>query len=343
MHEGTQPKMIRVLFTKPFHKNDQAYLSERVHGSIEFITPDTFDVEGVLARLSESDVLFGGMVNEQVLSKGSHLKLIQIPWNGIDNLDFEMISRYSVPICNSHSNAGVVAEHAVGMLMALAKKLPYHDSLLRQNKWNRVSPNGNTVSPFSKKLQNARILYVGFGAIARHCAKMLSGFDMDVSVVNTSGALPDDSTVPINTAFSMDEISEAVKGHDFILLALPLTSRSRGMISGPVFEAMDDKTVLVNISRGDIIDEKALYDALDSGKLGGAAIDTWYNYPKPGTPEVSPSSEYNFGQFPHMLMSPHRAGYAEGGLPHLDDGISNLNSLVAGTPFKNLVDTKKRY
>ncbi|MFT6305071.1 MAG: phosphoglycerate dehydrogenase-like enzyme [Halioglobus sp.] len=335
--------MIKVLFSKPFHKNDLAYLAERVHESISFLTPDTYDTEGVLARLNEADVLFGGMVNEQVLSAGSHLKLIQIPWNGVDSLDFELLSRFTVPICNSHSNSSVVAEHAAGMLMALAKKLPYHDSQLRQKKWNRVSANGNKVSPFSKKLKGARILYVGYGAIASECARMLSGFNMEVSIVNTSGTLPGTSDVPLKAIFAVEDLKEAVKDQDFIVVALPLTPGSKGLISTAEFDAMDSGTVLVNISRGTIIDEDALYEALSAGRLGGAAIDTWYNYPKPGDPDVPPSTEYDFAQFSHLLLSPHRAGYAEGGLPHLDDGITNLNNLVVGEPFINLLDTEKRY
>lgn len=333
---------MNVLLTKKFHKNDLEYLAARVHESVRFLTPDSYDVAGVVSAIKDAEVLFGGMLHPDVLANGQHLKLIQIPWTGVDNLDFELLSKHSMPICNSHSNASLVAEHAIAMILGISRKLPYHDKELRQNNWNRVNPKGNVVSPFSKTLAGGRILYIGFGAIARECEKLFRGFNMQVSIVNTSGQTPKDCTIDLK-AFKVDDLVSAVSNQDVIVVALPLTDDTRLLIDSDVIAAMNDTSLLINISRGDIICESALFNALENKTIGGAAIDTWYQAPSAKKQDVPPSSKFDFAALNNILMSPHRAGYAVGGFPHLDDPIVNLNNLAVGQPLINVIDTKRRY
>ena len=333
---------MKVLLSKAFHQGDLDYLSERVHESVQFIQPDTFDIDGVIAKIDEADVLFGGMLDVRVLERASHLKLIQIPWTGVDNLDFETLSRFSIPISNSHSNALIVAEHTVAMMLGLARNLAYHDRLMREDRWNRVSKDGNAVSPFSITLHGKRIAYVGFGAIARQCNRLLSGFDMRVSVVNTTGQVPDGYDGQLN-AFKVSDITDAVVDQDVVVVALPLTKTSHSLIDSRVFAGMSESALLVNVSRGAIVDETALFNALSEKTIGGAAIDTWYQGPSAKQLEVPPSAKHDFASLDNLLMSPHRAGYAVGGFPHLDDPIVNLNNLVSGKALINIIDTDRRY
>lgn len=333
---------MKVLLTKAFAPTDLDYLNERVDSSVSFIKPDSFDADGVLAKIEQADVLFGGMINEAVLERSTHIKLIQIPWTGVDNLDFDMLARFSTPISNSHSNATIVAEHTAAMIMGIARKLPYHDRQMRKGDWNRLSKDGNAVSPFSASLVGKRILYVGFGAIARACASLLSGFDMQVAIVNTSGQQPVDHEEPLEVFASTDIVS-AVVDRDIIVIALPLTKGSRSMIDHAVFQAMSAEALLVNVSRGAIVDEQALFDALKDKRIAGAAIDTWYQSPTANQPQIAPSASCDFASMDNLLMSPHRAGYAVGGFPHLDDAIINLNNLVAGRDLINVIDPARRY
>ncbi|MFK7857911.1 MAG: 2-hydroxyacid dehydrogenase [Granulosicoccus sp.] len=333
---------MKVLLTKAFAPSDLAYLTERVASTVTFVQPESFDTEGVLAKISEADVLFGGMINEAVLSQGQHLKLIQIPWTGVDNLNFDMLAKFSTPISNSHSNADIVAEHTIAMLLGIARKLPYHDRQMRDNQWNRLSKDGNKVSPFSSSIVGKRILYVGFGAIAQACSRLLAGFGMQTAVVNTSGNAPAGYSAPVDV-FSSSDIARAVVDQDIVVIALPLTEDSRSLIDQTVFEAMSSDALLVNVSRGAIVDEKALFDALNEERIAGAAIDTWYQAPNAERSELPPSDNYDFASLDNLLMSPHRAGYAIGGFPHLDDAIVNLNNLVEGRALINVIDPTRRY
>ena len=333
---------MNVLLTKGFAPTDLDYLAERVSDSVKFIKPDSFDTDGVLAKIDEADVLFGGMINEAVLQRGQHLKLIQIPWTGIDNLDFNMLSNYTTPISNSHSNADIVAEHTVALLLSLSRKVPYHDRLMREDKWNRLSKDGNAVSPFSAGLVGKSILYVGFGAIAQATSRLLSGFNMNEAIVNSSGKRPTDIGDNVEV-FASSDIARAVVNRDAIVVALPLTSSTRSLLDASAFAAMSENALVVNVSRGAIVDEKALFEALHEKRIGGAAIDTWYQAPSAGKTDVPPSANYNFSTLDNLVMSPHRAGYAIGGFPHLDDAIVNLNNLVEGRELINVIDTARHY
>ncbi len=106
---------MKVLLTKKFADSDIHYLTERLHADIELISPDEFNEAGVLDKIDTADVLFGGMLGEAVVSRAGHVRFAQIPWTGIDNLDFALLRKQGLTVCNSHSNARVVAEHAVAL------------------------------------------------------------------------------------------------------------------------------------------------------------------------------------------------------------------------------------
>ena len=141
---------MKVLLTKPFLESDLEYISERLADGIEIVKPSAFTPEAIANSAADADVLFGGNLAEPILQAAKNLKFAQIPWTGVDNLDFDLLKKYDVTIANSHSNAVIVAEHGVALMLDAAKKISYHDRQMRHGEWNRVKPAGNEVSPFSK-------------------------------------------------------------------------------------------------------------------------------------------------------------------------------------------------
>ncbi len=275
---------MKVLLTKALHAGDRDYLAERLDPSIELIEPSAWNEAGVIARIGHGDIgaLLGGMASEPVLAAAAahRVRLVQIPWTGVDNLDLDAIERHDVAVCNSHSNATVVAEHALALLLCAIKKLAYHDRRLRTGDWNRVRPGGNAVSPFSGTLVGARVVLVGLGAIGRAMVRLLAGFDARIETVTASGA----PSPGIGRVWVAADLVEAVAGADAVVLALPLTSASRGLVDAAALAAMGPRAVLVNVSRGAPVDEDALYAALAGGGIGAAAIDTWWQGPTATSP-----------------------------------------------------------
>ena len=337
---------MRVLLSKALMAPDRAYIAERLAAGIDIVEPASYDVEGVLAALEGegADVVLGGLLAEPVLERAaaSGVRFFQIPWTGVDNVDFEALARHGVTVCNSHSNGAIVAEHAVALMLAAAKKLPYHDRLMREGRWNRVRPEGNEVSPFSRTVAGTRAVIVGYGAIGQGIARRLAGFECTVEAVTSRGTLAEGAP-EVARVHAVASLETALAGADWVFVAVPLTEATRDLFGAAAFAAMGGQATLVNVSRGGIVEETALHEALAGNVILGAAIDTWYSYPTRDEPERAPSQKHDFAALPNVVMSPHRAGYADGGFPHLDDAIENLNRARAGEPPINVVAGERGY
>jgi len=337
---------VKVLLSKSLMAPDRAYLAERLSADVQFVEPERFDAEAVAAaiQIGDIDVVMGGLLAEPVLAAAAAhgVRFFQIPWTGVDNVDFDALARHGVTVCNSHSNGGIVAEHALALMLASAKKIAYHDRLMRDGRWNRVDPAGNEVSPFSRTLAGTRAVVLGYGAIGQGIARRLSGFDVSVEAVTTRGTLSDGAP-PVARAWAVADLEQALSGADWVFVALPLTAATRGLIGASALAAMGANATLVNVSRGAIVAESALHEALAGGTVLGAGIDTWYSYPTRDEPQRAPSQAHDFAALPNVVMSPHRAGYATGGFPHLDDAIANLQRTGRGEAPLNIVGPERGY
>lgn len=330
---------MRVLLTKKFQDSDIEYIKSRLNSGLELIEPQEFTEDAVVASIAESEVLLGGMLTEKVVELSAHIKLFQIPWTGVDAVDFQLLKKYKIDcVCNSHSNASVVAEHAVALYGAVAKKIPYHDHQMREGNWNRISPNGNEIDPFSRSMSNQKIVFVGYGSVNRAVHKILKGFTPAVTIVNRTGRVESDLKV-----VSCESICDVLEDTDVIFVAIPLTKETTGMINASCFGSMNKESILINVARGSVICEKSLYGALNEKRIYGAGIDTWYNYPRQGEAQAFPSANFPFQTLQNLVMSPHRAGYINSGFPHLDDAILNLNNLFVGKPLINRVSAEYSY
>ncbi len=333
---------MKVLFTKKFFSQDVEYMKGRVSKEVSFINENNFDPEKLIDLVSEADVLFGGLISEELLKRGKQLKYIQIPWTGVDNLNWDLISSFDVPVCNSHSNSFVVAEHAVSLMMDAAKKVSFHDRNMRNGDWNRMFPGvKNEISPFSASIKNSKVGILGFGSIGKSIHKLLSGFECSFKVFNKSGnyTITNEHTEVFAIEALMNEISQL----DYLFITLPLTDDTKGLIDKQVFDTLPNHSVIINVSRGVIINEKDLFEALRDQNIGWAAIDTWYNYPTVKNQKVPPSVVYDFHKLKNITLSPHRAGYVNSGFPHLDDAIENLNRASKGEALINVLSLNNRY
>lgn len=333
---------MKVLLTKPFFEKDISYIKSKIPKEIEIIVPKNFDENTIKDASKDADVLFGPLMSESILSNAKNLKYIQVPWTGVDKLDFKLLSKFNVTVCNSHSNSSIVAEHALALMFDSAKKIAYHDGLLRKGEWNRPKPDdSNEITPFSKEIKGSTIGIVGYGAIGQDIHQFLESFSCSFKIFNRTGKFVEEKK---NTSFiKIDEVYEHLNNINFIFIAVALTDKTVDLIDDKFFAALNSESILINISRGEVINEKSLYEALLNNEIAFAGIDTWYNYPTRDNPEIFPSSKYPFHKLTNIVMSPHRAGMIHGGLPHLDDAITNLNRLFEGKDLINVVSLTNKY
>lgn len=332
---------LQVLATKKFFPQDIEYISSALDGLAELCFPAAYDVDSIAASAGTADVLLGGLVSRVVLEQATHCRLIQIPWTGVDALDFSLLSEFSIPACNSHSNSRAVAEYAFALTLALSKQIPVHDRLLRQGQWGRPRPDGSGFFQPPASLVGKTAGILGTGAIGRHLGDMLSAFGMAcIGTRKNSGAgIPDGFKEIFPSESHFQVASEA----DVLIITLPLTSSTRNLIDQDVFQAMKPESFLVSVSRGAIIDQGALFKALDTKMIAGAAIDTWYQYPTADNPDTLPSGDYPFETLDNLILSPHRAGFLAGQMPHLDDAIDNIRRLAQGKPLLNEIMLNEGY
>lgn len=331
---------MKVLLLRPFFDNDIQYINKRLHEGIEIIIPPSFDEETLIKYAADADVFLGATLTEKLLQNAKQLKFVQVPWTGVDNLNFDLLSQYEVTVCNSHSNSGIVAEHAIALMFDAAKKVTYHDKLFRKGIWNRPSKEESPyLSPFSTRVFQSNIGILGYGAIGKKIAHYLRGFDSDITVYNTSGK-GEDSLVRFA---KIEDSNNILSNHDFLFIAMALTPNTRGMIDLQFLDELKKTAVLINVSRGEIINEDDLFLFLKQNNGFTACLDTWYQYPNAQQPIILPSNKNNFETLDNIIMSPHRAGMIDGELPHLDDAINNLNRCYRGENLINIVSSKNKY
>lgn len=134
-------KNVKIVLTRSLLPTDKKYIEDGlkkiVQESFELLEPNTYDENGILEIIDDADVLLGPYVTKKIIQKAEHLKLIQVPWTGMDTFNFEAMKDSNIPVCNTHSNADAVAELAVAIVLDLLKKVSYHDRKMRVGNWNR--------------------------------------------------------------------------------------------------------------------------------------------------------------------------------------------------------------
>jgi D-3-phosphoglycerate dehydrogenase len=132
----------KIRFLRRFFAEDLGYLREHLSRRVELIEPRDRAPQGLAAAAAHADVLLGGAVTEPVLAAAKRLKLLQVPWTGVDTLDFALLRRFKVAVCNSHSNARPAAEFALSLLLSALNAIPLHDRRLREGHWLRPRRDG---------------------------------------------------------------------------------------------------------------------------------------------------------------------------------------------------------
>lgn len=289
------------------------------------------DLEGAENRrraLASADILLSFMTGTEIPSSElpllGKMKLFQSLLAGADALPFSLIPKDSMVCCNAGAWADPIAEHALGMALALGKNLlPLHRKLARgefDNNRESLWFSGSTAA------------IVGFGGIGTAVARLFRGLGMKIRAVNTSGR----TTETVEWAGTLDDLEEAVRDAAVVVLSLPLTRRTRGLIGERQLGWMRKDAILVNVARGALVQEKALYEHLKKNPGFRAGIDTWWVEP-PTHGEFR--TDYPFFELENVLGSPHNSNLVGGIFPvALKSAVDNARRFLADMPLQGVVD-----
>ena len=303
-----------------------AALRERVRqldAAHEIVVLDPAESD-IVAEIADADLLVAGRIPDDAWRAADALKYWLVPFAGVNWLP-EDVSERGVRVANSHGNAPVVAERAVGLLLAAAGRIVEFDAAMRKGQWSRRQDEHRPFEYWTS-IKGKTIAYIGAGQIARETRTLLAGFGCrHIACRRRPEALH-------GFDYTTTDIHEALDMADAAIVGLPLTPDTRDAIGPTELDALGTG-VLVNVSRGEVVNEEALYTALRDGRLLAAGIDTWYQYPKPFWTDAAPS-RYDFAALPSVVMSPHAASHAvQGKVGQLSGTIENLISILrTGNP-----------
>lgn len=283
-------------------------------------------------------------VTPELLTATPHLKLVQVPFAGVDSVDLATVRQAGVPLANSHGNREVTAEHAVALMFALTRRIIQYDRDLRKGIWHGFATMDEPVIGLFGKT----VGIVGLGNIGMHILRICRNMNMKVlGLKHSPGATCSDL---VDRAYGSDERMEFLRACDFVIDVLPLTAETENFFGAAEFEAMRGHW-FINIGRGRTVDEHALFTALKDGTLAGAGIDPWWIYPSAPVKRdetgamipVMPSHE-PFWELDNIVMSPHTGGFTDVSVDGLwGESFENAIRADRGETPKNLVDLEKGY
>ena len=288
------------------------------------------------------EILVKGTPTREDIEASPNLRAVIIPWAGVPPETVELLREHpAITLHNLHHNDAPTAEMAIALLMAATRFLIPIDRSFRRFDWTlRYEPLPAQI------LDGKTALILGFGAIGQRVGRVCEALGMKVLATrrHPNAGLRYDLRAEV---YPSQALPDLLPRANVLIITLPLTPHTRGLIGAEELARLPDNAIFVNVGRGEIVDEAALYDALKTGKLAAAGLDVWWNYPE--TKEArkhTPPSAYPFHELDNVVMTPHLAG--AWGTPdsearRIEALVNMLNAAARGEQPPNRVDLEQGY
>lgn len=314
-----------VYVTQPIHPDGFALLTAEAEVHIGY-GPDAESVEDLLPRIEGFLVRYKG-VNADLISRAPALRAVVRAGAGYENVAVDAARARGVPVfVAAEANSRTVAEHVFALTLAVLRGIP---------KWDRLTRAGGDELRVTRELDlshdlsTKRLGIVGIGRIGAEVARIgRDGFLMDVVAYHPSRPAEE---IRSRGAEPTATLAELLEQSDVVSLQLPLTDSTRGMFGPEQFRQMKSNAVLINVSRGGIVDEEALAEAITAGEIAGAGIDVWQG--------MVPPEDHPLLRLDQVVASPHRGGRTAEAQQRM--GVSAARAMLdalAGRPTVGVVN-----
>jgi len=334
-----------VCFISKIPKMVKTYLKTKLKQvpNIKLLFQEEYSKENILSIVPQAKILIGWGPSKKILMAAKDMKLFINPGAGIHHLlDLfkELNQKREVLLINGHGNSYFVAQHSVALLLTLMNKIIPHHMWMREGKWQTGDEEGASIP-----LRYLKVGLLGYGAINQKVHRMLTGFDINFCILRRNWAKQKEPFPTEVQKFEPDQLHEFLKEINVLIIAVPVTPKTKGMIKHKELKLLGSNGILINVSRGDIIDEESLYHALKDGVITGAAIDVWYNYhPKANKDNRKYPYKFPFHTLDNLILSPHRAYSPFLDLKRWDEVIENVSLFALGSKkFLNVVNLEEGY
>ncbi len=306
--------------------------------SIEFVVPEIGDEEELVQLAKDVEIIVCTRISEDVVKAAKKLKFIQKTGAGVDAIPFNVIPEDVYVANTSGANPRPMAEGAIGMIFALAKKIVYRHNLFPERSAER-----------GVELYGKKVGIIGLGAIGVEVAKKLQAFGMNILAIKRQPEKELKEELKLEYLGSPDDLNHVLRESDFVVVTTPLTPATRGMIGAQELGLMKPTAYIVNIARAAIIQEEPLYNALKENQIAGAALDVWWIphwWDPKWKPEIDKPSRYPIWELPNVIVTPHNIGFTK---DSAKSGVSvrimaeNIGRIAEGKVPIKLVDKEHEY
>lgn len=326
--------MNRPLLAVSFALDDTARgtLAEAIGEAAEIVALPELEPEVRAVALGRASVLLARNTGKELRPGEAALlagaRLIQFMTAGVDYIPLRALPE-GVPIaCNGGAYAGPMAEHGLAMALAAAKRLAIEQAAMRDGAFNQFATN--------RMLAGGVCGILGFGGIGIAMARLMRAMGMRIHAIRRSGT----SEEPVDWIGTPDRLDEMLAASDVLVLSLPLTGATRGIIDARALGLMKPDAILLNLARGEIVEEEALYRHLVAHPGFTACIDAWWIEP---VRHGSFRMDQPFLDLPNVIASPHNSA-SVGGIQAaaLRHAAANIRRLLDGAPPANLIGADER-
>ncbi len=335
---------MKLVSAVPLDEGQRARLREVVP-DLQITDSESYISEGVGALVdADTEILYAFRVPDDLMQRAPELRWLQLLGAGCEYLDDNPVMRSATQITTaSGTQATPIAEYVLGVMLAFYRWLPQAYGAQMRREWLSQGD----VARGSRELRRRTVGIVGYGSIGREVARLARPFGTRILALKRNpNERADDGYAVDNTGDPAGEIPEAYYAPedlltmlpecDVVVLAVPVTKETRGLMGTEAFAAMKPGSFLVNVARGCVIDEAALMAALKDGPMAGAALDVFEQEP---LPKDSP-----LWDFENLMVTPHISGASRAHLRRCFElFVENLRRLMASETMLNLVDKKRGY
>ncbi len=314
---------MNVLLTTPLEERHLAQI-QGVSNEVETIQPES---EGELLEvIPDIDVVLG-RPSREMLQRATRLKWVQMTSAGVEGALHSEFVESDVVLTSAKGIVGVhLAEHAMALLLALTRGIWW---AIRKPIWDQRMP----IRHASWELNGRTMGIVGLGGTGQALAKQAIGFGMRIIAVDPE---PVDVPEGVEACWKMDRFHDLLSESDVVAVCAPLTLETRGMFDRAAFSRMRPHALLINVTRGKIVDEDALMEALENGIIGGAGLDV--------TPEEPLPDDHPLWRGDNVVITPHTAGGSPNRIDRtVDLFCENLRRLLDDEPLLSVIDKRKGY
>ncbi|MDR6416627.1 2-hydroxyacid dehydrogenase [Pseudarthrobacter sulfonivorans] len=326
-----RPESLKIVVTDPIISRFEDALKAD-GGAHRWDMAAAWTPERRLDALAGADVVVCSSLGPAEAAAAARARLVHVTGAGYDKISFPHLVPSAI-VANTFHHARPIAEHVLMVTLMLSRNVAASDKAVRAGQWRTIATADDV--PFHPVLADLTLGLVGLGSIGAEVARVAAALGMKVRAVRRNAAAPLPEGVRLDWVGGNDELNTLLAASDVVVVTVPLDAATEGMIGHAALAAMKPSAFLINVARGPVVDQAALFAALTERRIAGAGLDVWWGSPADG---VVPPAELPFASLPNTVLTPHHSGHARVTFERrAADIAANIGLLARGGELRNVV------